>query len=61
MVETEQISKAVELLKSVYQVREYQDKPSIANQGQCLDGYSALANFNGIADKIKIFLEDNDL
>lgn len=47
---------ALELLKEVVDIRAYQHKPSIANQGQCLDGYSALANYNGLADKIEIFL-----
>ena len=52
---------AIDLLKKVCQVKEYQNKPSIANQGQCLDGYSALANYNGLADKIKVFLDKHAL
>ena len=51
------INMATKLLKSVYQIKEYQNKLGIANQGQCLDGYSALANYNDIADEIKQFLD----
>lgn len=35
-----------------------QSKPSITNQGQALDGYSALANYNGVAEKINKFLKE---
>lgn len=36
-------------------------KPSLANQGQALDGYSALYNFVEIAKKIRQLKEkDND-
>lgn len=55
------INEAIGLLKAVYDVKIYQKKPSVASQGQCLDGFSALANFNGLADKIEKFLDDNDL
>jgi len=55
------INEAIRLLKAVYDVKIYQDKPSVSNQGQCLDGYSALANFNGLADKIEKFLKENNL
>ena len=51
------INMATKLLKSVYQIKEYQDKPSIANHGRCLDECSALANYNDIADEIKQFLD----
>ena len=54
--------KETELLERIAKVREYQNKPSIANQGQCLDGYSALANYNQIADEIiEFFKEINNL
>jgi hypothetical protein len=43
-------------LKQIVEVLEYQSKPSVVNQGQCLDGYSALANYNAIAADIKDFL-----
>ncbi len=46
-----------DLLESVVRVLIYQNKPSIANQGQALDGYMALANYNGIAEKIQKFLK----
>lgn len=52
---------ALRLLKDVSNIRDYQDRPSIANQGQCLDGYSALANYNDIAEKIAKFLSENEL
>lgn len=32
--------------------------PYLSNQGQCLDGYSALANFLAIAKKAKAKFED---
>ena len=51
------INMATKLLKSVYQIKEYQDKPNIANRGQYLDGYSVLANYNDVADEIKQFLD----
>jgi len=30
---------------------------SIATQGQALDGYSQLANYNGLAEQVEQFLE----
>lgn len=48
-----------ELLKKVVDIRNYQEKPSIANQGQNLDGYSALASYNELADKIKDYLRQD--
>jgi len=53
------ISQLIGFLRSIVLVLEYQNKPSFSNQGQCLDGYSALANYNGIAKKIKQFLKAN--
>lgn len=50
--------KAIELLKAVCLIKKYQDVSSMANQGQCLDGYSALANYNGIVTAIEKFLEE---
>ncbi len=44
-------------LRDICKIKEYQNKPSVTNQGQCLDGYSALVNYNDIADKIKKYLE----
>lgn len=46
------------LLEELVRVLEYQSKPSIANQGQCLDGYSALANYNEIARRAKQYLKE---
>ena len=47
-------------LRQICEILEYQNKPSIANQGQCLDGISALHNYNQLAAKIKKFLEENE-
>jgi hypothetical protein len=49
-------AEAKKLLEDVARILEYQSKESVANQGQCLDGYSALANYNSVAEKIKTFL-----
>jgi hypothetical protein len=54
---TEVNHQAIELLNAICRIREYQDKPSLANQGQCLDGYSALASYNDIADKARQLLQ----
>ncbi len=43
------------LLRSVTFVKHRQDKPSLANQGQCLDGFSALHNYNHIAERIDAY------
>ena len=48
------------LLRQVCDILECQNKPSIANQGQVLDGYSALANYNSVAKKIAKFLKEYD-
>ena len=53
--------KAIELLKKVAWVKLAQKTPTFANQGQCLDGFSALANFNAVAREILYFLEENDI
>lgn len=55
------VSHSIDLLKSVVLVLEYQSQPSIANQGQSLDGFSALANYNSLAEKIKGFLNKHHL
>ena len=56
-MDEEDYKKAIKLLRAVYRVREYQTKPSFANQGQCLEGYSSLHNYDLMADKIKTFLD----
>lgn len=55
-LEMDVTTRSIEFLRLVVDVLEGQDKPSIANQGQCLDGFSALSNFNSVAEKIRIFL-----
>ncbi len=39
-------------LNDLIWIREYADQPSLANQGQAMDGYSMLAHYNGLADKV---------
>ena len=51
--------KVLKLLKEVAWVKMAQEKPTFSNQGQCMDGFSALANFNAVARKILYFLEEN--
>ena len=52
---------AIHLLQQLIKIREYQDKPSIANQGQCLDGISALAHYNYLAADVEKFFYDNEI
>lgn len=33
-------------------------KATFANQGQAMDGYSALANYNGLAKEVDEYLEE---
>lgn len=33
-------------------------KPTVANQGQAMDGYSALANFRAVAEKARTLIEE---
>ena len=54
-----ELAEANRLLKEVWLIKEYQSKPAISNQGQCLDGFSALANYDSMAEKIKKYLEEN--
>ncbi len=48
--------KALDFLHEIVNVLEYQEKPSICNQGQCLDGFSALANYNELAREIRDYI-----
>ena len=52
------MTKELEYLKAIVQVLAGQYHPAVSNQGQCLDGYSALANYNDIAEKISKFLKE---
>ena len=56
----EEREKMIELLQEVSDTLYYMNNPSVSNQGQCLDGYSALANFTSIAHKIQEFLDTVD-
>lgn len=58
MNDESEVRQAISFLKSVALVLDYQSKPSLANQGQCLDGFAALANYNALAVKIKRFLDE---
>ena len=49
------INKAFRLLQEVVDIKEAQG-PRFSNQGQPLDGYAALYNYNAVADKIKHFM-----
>lgn len=40
--------------EAVVRVIEYSNKPTLANQGQAMDGYSQLANFQEAAKKCQI-------
>ena len=46
------VDKATEFIRQIVFVRIKQNVESVSNQGQAMDGYSALANYNDIADRI---------
>ena len=48
------------LLQQIVDILHYQEKPSVANQGQALDGFSALANYNGVAKEVEQYLRDRN-
>jgi hypothetical protein len=56
-----EVKRAVQLLREVVAIQDAQDihNPSFANQGQAMDGYSALYNYNSVANKIRQFLADS--
>ena len=46
-------------LKTLVDIHDAKDKPSVSNQGQCMDGYSQFYNYNMLAKKVKKYLEEN--
>lgn len=53
------VKEMLKLLEAVCEIRDSEDKESFSNQGQAMDGFSMLANYNDIADQIKKFLDNN--
>ena len=49
------IAHASGILEELIKIRDGSE--SVANQGQALDGYAQLANYNNLADDAKAFLE----
>ena len=53
-----QLDEAIILLSQFSDILRYQTQPSVANQGQTLDGYSALESYNRMAEKAQKFLAE---
>jgi len=41
----------IKLSKALIAIRVAQGQATVANQGQAMDGFSALANYNGLAEE----------
>ena len=50
------VPELINMARKMVLIAEYKDRPTIANQGQAMDGFSELANYRNLLDGFKIAL-----